>query len=136
MDETLEREIQQLLQSGQKIEAVKRVRESTGMGLAEAKAAVEAIQEGRTPTLPVRADVDLEEVERQVVGLLERGSAMEAIKVYRQQTNVGLKDARDAVEQLAGKHGIPISLKPGCLGVLLLAALVTGGLVTASFTAT
>lgn len=42
----LEGEIQALLLAGRKVEAIKRWRERTGVGLAEAKAAVEAIERG------------------------------------------------------------------------------------------
>ena len=41
VDESLEREVEALLQSGQKINAIKRYRERTGVGLKEAKDAVE-----------------------------------------------------------------------------------------------
>ncbi len=40
-------QIRSLLQRGNKIEAIKMYREATGVGLAEAKAAVEAIEAGR-----------------------------------------------------------------------------------------
>lgn len=40
-------QIKSLLQRGNKIEAIKIYREATGVGLAEAKAAVEAIEAGR-----------------------------------------------------------------------------------------
>ncbi|NJN97033.1 MAG: hypothetical protein HC875_24520 [Anaerolineales bacterium] len=40
-------QIRSLLQQGNKIEAIKIYREATGVGLAEAKAAVEAIEAGR-----------------------------------------------------------------------------------------
>jgi ribosomal protein L7/L12 len=39
-------QVRALLQSGNKIEAIKRYRELTGVGLAEAKDAVEAIERG------------------------------------------------------------------------------------------
>jgi hypothetical protein len=42
-------EAKQLVASGQKIQAIKLVREKTGVGLAEAKAYVEALEAGRNP---------------------------------------------------------------------------------------
>ena len=46
-----------------------------------------------------------------------------AIKLYRQETNAGLKDAKDAVEALAQKHGIK-STGTGCAGMLMLCLIV------------
>ena len=36
----------------------------------------------------------------QIADLIRRGKKIEAIKVYREQTGVGLKDAKDAVEDM------------------------------------
>jgi Ribosomal protein L7/L12 C-terminal domain len=49
LQETALREAQPLMRDGKKIEAIKRYREITGAGLAEAKAAVEKLQEGAGP---------------------------------------------------------------------------------------
>src|SRR5262249_3636310 len=69
-DRTFEDEVATLLEQGQKIEAIKRYRERTGVGLKEAKDAVEAIQRGQaTPSGP-QSDRDLED---EVVSLLEQG---------------------------------------------------------------
>ena len=51
-------EIRDLLARGKKIEAIKRYREETGAGLAEAKSAVEAIEAGGAPQ-PPRPDIGL-----------------------------------------------------------------------------
>jgi ribosomal protein L7/L12 len=40
----------------------------------------------------------------QVQSLLMQGKKIQAIKVYRDLTGVGLKEAKDAVEQLAGER--------------------------------
>jgi ribosomal protein L7/L12 len=37
---------------------------------------------------------------------LSAGRKIQAIKVYRQATGVGLKDAKDAVDLLARRHGL------------------------------
>ncbi len=54
----------------------------------------------------------------QLLGMLRAGRKIDAIKLYREQTQAGLKDAKDAVEALAAKHGIA-SQKAGCASVLL-----------------
>jgi ribosomal protein L7/L12 len=48
----------------------------------------------RPPTMaPLASSPDIEM-------LLRQGKKIEAIKVYREQTGVGLKDAKDAVEEM------------------------------------
>jgi hypothetical protein len=42
-----------------------------------------------------------------VVALMAQGRKIQAIKVYRERTGVGLKQAKDAVEELARRRGIP-----------------------------
>jgi hypothetical protein len=48
---------------------------------------------------------------------------IEAIKLYREQTDLGLKEAKDAVEALAAKHGIKPQ-QSGCATMLLLIACI------------
>lgn len=57
-------------------------------------------------------------MEAEVLGLMSGGQKIEAIKLYREKTGVGLKEAKDAVEALAAKHGIA-SKGSGCVGVVL-----------------
>lgn len=87
-----------LLRSGQKIAAIKRYRELHGVGLKEAKDAVEAMESGQPYELPAKtllrevADSDIE-------ATIRRGALIDAIKLYREKNpGVGLKEAKDAVE--------------------------------------
>ncbi|GIJ61061.1 hypothetical protein Vau01_085770 [Virgisporangium aurantiacum] len=41
-----------------------------------------------------------------VVAHLVAGNKIQAIKIYRERTGVGLKEAKDAVEDIARRHGI------------------------------
>jgi ribosomal protein L7/L12 len=95
--------IQQLVRDGKKIEAIKLVREQTDLSLKDAKDAVEAIERGEKPALSPRRsasvsphNLDLAPIQDQLL----RGNKIEAIKLYREQTGVGLKDAKDAVEAI------------------------------------
>jgi ribosomal protein L7/L12 len=131
MDSAFENEIVLLLHGGKKIGAIKLYRERTGVGLKEAKDAVEALERGQS--LPTRETVD-STMEAEVVRLLEGGKKIEAIKVYRERTGVGLKEAKDAVEAVAAQRGIVAPSGSGCLGAALLlmvlipmAAIVFGG---------
>lgn len=66
--DNLSTELRDLLAAGQKIEAIKRYREATGVGLAEAKEAVEALERGEA--VLTRKPVD-SALETEVVSLLE-----------------------------------------------------------------
>lgn len=126
MNEETEIEIRHLLASGNKIAAIKRFREATGVGLAEAKSAVESMEAGASFSAQHRADnPDLND---QIVGLLGRGEKIEAVKLYREQIGCGLKEAKDAVERIGEQNGIRSTSGSGCLGVVLLGIVVAVGL--------
>lgn len=109
-DAAFESELRSLLSSGRKIEAIKLYRERTGVGLAEAKSAVEALQV---------QPVDSPDLETQIVSLLQQDQKIQAIKFYRERTGVGLKEAKDAVEAIAAERGA-LASKSGCLGMVLI----------------
>lgn len=107
-------QVRALVLGGQKIEAIKVYREATGVGLAEAKSAVEAIERGKI----LGADPSNDDADEELIRLLREGNKIEAIKRHREQTRCGLKEAKDFVEAFAVKRGINIPQK-GCLGVVL-----------------
>jgi ribosomal protein L7/L12 len=111
-------EVFSLLERGQKIGAIKLYRERTGAGLKEAKDAVESIQRGQAAPSGPASDRGFEE---ELVSLLEQGQKIGAIKVFRERTGAGLKEAKDAVEAIAERRGIIISQGTGCLGVVVVA---------------
>jgi ribosomal protein L7/L12 len=115
MNADFEAEIRRLLEDGRKIEAIQHYRDHTGAGLKEAKEAVEMLErEGR---LPVAERRGLPNVSEEIVSLLEQGRKIEAIKLYREQSGAGLKEAKEAVEEIGRQRGI--AMKSGCLGVIL-----------------
>lgn len=95
-------EIQDLLAHGNKIQAIKRVRELTGMGLKEAKDYVEGLP--RVPLGPLIAGrtgpAAQPDVEREARRLLKDDGKIAAIKRVRELTGMGLKDAKDYVDSL------------------------------------
>jgi ribosomal protein L7/L12 len=119
-DARFDAELRALLAEGRKIEAIKRYREATGAGLAEAKEAVEALERGEAMPTTQSADSALE---TEIISLLEAGRKVEAIKLYRERTGTGLKEAKDAVEAIAGERRIPSRV--GCLGVVLGVVLIS-----------
>jgi ribosomal protein L7/L12 len=122
----LEQRIRELLIDGRKIEAVKVYREATGAGLAEAKKAVESIEDNKVLPARMRDGTNLEEFEQQLERLLRDAGLIAAIKHYREGTGRGLKESKEALEALARQRAIPIK-KVGCgATVVLLLATVLG----------
>jgi ribosomal protein L7/L12 len=116
-----EAELRALLAEGRKVAAIKRYREEMGVGLAEAKQAVEAIERDQPPPA---GEPDDDSWQSQVAALLEDGRKLQAIKLYRERTGAGIKEAREAVDALGADRGIVAPARSGCLGVVLLLALV------------
>lgn len=100
-----DKDVAELIQQNRKIEAIKLYRERMGVGLREARDAVEAIERGIEPNVvfdmrpPDEAELDL---------LLQQGRKIEAIKLYRDRTGMGLKEAKDAVDALQMGKRVPI----------------------------
>jgi ribosomal protein L7/L12 len=104
----LEEQLLALVRQRKKIHAIKLLRERTGVGLKEAKDAVEALE--RTGRLPLPGDnQDLKQAYRggdpgeflaEARWLKEHGRAIEAIKLIRAHTGLGLKEAKDMYDNL------------------------------------
>ena len=54
----------------------------------------------------VGAEMPVRPLPPELLGLLQAGRKIEAIKVYREFTGKGLKEAKDAVEQIARENGL------------------------------
>jgi ribosomal protein L7/L12 len=96
-----ERQILEYIKTDQLIHAIKLYREITGVGLAEAKSAVEAMGRGESvniPTPPTRLEDPL--LETRVKEMLAKRKKIEAIKIYRESHRVGLKEAKDVIDQM------------------------------------
>ena len=103
-------ELREMLATGRKIEAIKRIRERTWLGLKEAKELSELIEEGAglmevsqrlqqlgvTPPAPVPASGR----DDAIAEALRRGNKIEAIKLYRERRGVDLRTAKEAVEAM------------------------------------
>jgi ribosomal protein L7/L12 len=93
--------IHKLLHDKQFIQAIRLYREATGVGLAEAKEAVEemARNEFTKPPSGVR-NYDDPVLESKIRSLLSKGKKIEAVKIYREEYGISLKEAKDAVERI------------------------------------
>ena len=133
----LAKKIADLLLAGHKIEAIKLLREATGMGLAEARDAIEAAERGTplppnsalarqtapAPVLPGGLPAD-------VRATAAAGNRIGAIKLLREHTGLGLKEAKDLLDRElpvagAGKRGCLLPLLFG--GLLGIGALAVRG---------
>lgn len=103
-------EVLKHLHAGDKIGAIRVYREHFGLGLTEAKDAVDRLEASRGAEMLTRHMEDAASQSRQgeamtaVLGKLRAGNKIAAIKVYREQFGVGLKEAKDAVELLAASQ--------------------------------
>jgi ribosomal protein L7/L12 len=107
------------LQKGNTIEAIKILREETGMNLLEAKEAIEK-GAGANPDRNSPFVHQQKTISGEVLHQLSLGKKIDAIKVLRGETKMGLKDAKDAVEQALLdhpeiKHQYDESNKPGII---------------------
>jgi len=120
------------LARGHTVEAIKLLRESTGLGLKEAKEAIDRHVAGRpagVATAIPPTHVSPASLPPAVVAALQQGNKIEAIRLLREKTGLGLKDAKDAVESFRGPSTTAAGLRaPGEVprstrGAWLLAAL-------------
>ena len=139
MEQDLAQRLGELVVGGEKIAAIKLLREATGMGLAEAKAIIDAVERGeRVPPLVQQqvqqqnasraADPGADAVPTEVRRLAEAGNRIHAIKMLREQTGLGLKETKDLLDRAVPFAGSATGGgKRGCL-LPLLGGLLVGGL--------
>jgi len=102
--------MEDLVRAGRLIEAIKQVREQTGLGLAEAKDRVDFYRaHGRWPeaSAPGAAPQEAAVSHPQITGLetlIRQGNMIQAIKLAREQNpGMDLKTAKELVEVLAAR---------------------------------
>lgn len=109
---TLPTPVLDALGRGETIEAIKLLRTATGVGLKEAKDVIDAHAAGRPmpsfdPTMPAGA------LSANVIEALRRGNKIEAVRLVREQTGMGLKESKDAVDEYQRTHAAPTDISPG-----------------------
>ena len=111
----------QLLGENQRVQAVAAYRRRTGVDLTSAVAAIDALERDQEFNVtPAAADLEWE-----VIGFLERGEKIGAIRFYREKTGLDLKAAKDTVEAIELRVGLAPepNAGAGCFGLLLLIGL-------------
>ncbi|RPI70324.1 MAG: hypothetical protein EHM47_12325 [Ignavibacteriales bacterium] len=81
------------IKAGRKIEAIKILREETGLSLKEAKIFVEKLE--KKSSSKISGDVSAAVLEE-----LKKGSKIQAIKKYREEMGAGLKDSKEIIEKI------------------------------------
>ena len=134
--------IRAMIAGGNKIEAIKLLREATGLDLMRSKEAVEKLEAGVDPAVFLSRspspEPELHLTFPAVRAALAAGHTIEAIKLYREATGCGLAEAKSAVDQMAKEsHDLPASSFPlpppgalpsntaassGCIGLLFATA--------------
>lgn len=122
-DDAFYERLKRLLAENQRVQAIAAYRRHRGVDLTAATEAIDAFEHDQQFNVNP-SDPDLEWA---IIGFLERGEKIAAVKHYRDKTNVGLKAAKDAVEAIERRLGLTtISTSNGCLSVVfLLGALLT-----------
>jgi len=125
------RQIGELVAAGRQIEAIKVLREATGLGLADAKGIIDAVSSGApVPPQVLRrleqraADAEAEDLPADVLAAAAAGDRILAIKLLRERRGLGLKDAKDLLDRVVPP---PAGAKRGCLLPLLFGCLVGAG---------
>lgn len=97
-----ERQIRELIARNQKIAAIKLYREATGSSLRDAKEAVDAMEMGAVVNSPASIQMSTPDtsLDNRIKRLLAERKKIEAVKVYREAYNCGLKEAKEAVDAI------------------------------------
>jgi ribosomal protein L7/L12 len=123
--------IAELIEQGRKIEAIELLRENTGISLAEAKAQIEQLSaetEGQVPPAE-RTGLDTPGLPEDVLALARGGRKIEAIKLLREQTGLGLKEAKERIEAEVGAEGVSATNPRALVLAVAIAVLLMGAAV-------
>jgi ribosomal protein L7/L12 len=125
-------EVLSCLGQGRKLEAVKILRGAAGVSLMEAKQLVDQLEaEQRAQTIPALPPSTSTEAgnDWRIAGklLLRDGKKLEAIRLCMQQTGLSLAIAKEKVDELAAREGIP-HRSLGCVPMLILVLVVAAAI--------
>jgi len=125
--------IAELIRSGRKIEAVKLLREETGVDLQTAKEAVDRMD--ADPVFdPLPVPERPEDVSDEVQSLAWEGQKIVAIKLLREQSGLALKASKEIVDLLPVDPNVPqTSAKTAIVSVMIVVFLMAVGLAMAVY---
>lgn len=95
MTQPIRTDIEAAWRRGDKVLAIKQLREATNLGLAEAKAMLEDMLDGEHVAVD---SASRQQLAPAIEAALARGDKIVAIKLLKDATGIGLKEAKDRVE--------------------------------------
>jgi ribosomal protein L7/L12 len=97
----LQAEIQALLTQNKKISAIKKFRKYTGLGLKESKDYIEALSQNEAawPDVLLREGIT-PELKKELKNLISDNRKIEAIRLLRERSGLGLKEAKKYIDEL------------------------------------
>ncbi len=108
----LEGKVINLIHQGNKLEAIKLVKDNTKLGLKESKDYVDSVESMPKKPLPIHSELpnkDIDSVnstpnlESEVIKLIKANQMLHAIKLVVDNTNLGLKGSKEYVDTLKAK---------------------------------
>ena len=110
--QTIPPEVKAAMDRGNKIEAIKLLRAATGLGLKEAKDAVEHLE--ASGSLAMAQQIATAPGSERIASALEQGNKLEAVRLYREQNRVGLRRPKRPSMQCWGASKAPPQVfRPG-----------------------
>jgi ribosomal protein L7/L12 len=108
--EELDATVGKLLAEGQVVPAVKLIRENTGLGLRQAMQYAQRLGAGAdaanaAPAQTTRSSISSDAM-AQIQQLVAQGKKIQAIKLVREHTGLGLKEAKDLVDRMADSAAV------------------------------
>ncbi len=101
-NESLPDQVLEALRNGDTIGAIRRLCESTGLGLKEGMDVIEGHLRDHPATTAAPSSCNA--FPPSVTDALRRGNKIEAIKLLRKQRGIGLKEAKDAVDEMTRRE--------------------------------
>jgi ribosomal protein L7/L12 len=101
LPDNFQSEIRDLVVQNRKIEAIKRVRKYTGWGLKQAKDYVDSLSEGVSYDIAISSYRNITEgLDDELKSLISQNKKIEAIKLLRKRSGLGLKESKDYIDRL------------------------------------
>jgi ribosomal protein L7/L12 len=130
------------IQAGEKLQAVKVYKEAKGVSLAEAKDVIDRLAEKLQAEGSMQYEAaNIEQpaethdhsaqesdgsLEERCLELIKSGNILQAVKLYKDESGAGLKDAKDMIDSMVAqlKKDIP-SPQKGCGATIVIVIIVT-----------
>ncbi len=82
------------------------------------------VEEEGVPDVAAPAEVEPPPYEAEVLSWLREGKKVQAVKVVRAHTGLGLRESKEYVEALAAREGIALPARSGAYATLVVAVLI------------